>query len=302
MSDTLLHILAEDTGSGGWLRLIVPVLFVLFWILSAIIGSIAKKKEEQERRRRMESMRENMQTDQAQSPMPPPLPPPLSGSGGRVTTRDEMERRMEQARQRRRQREVDRTSEDEAVAQTSPTMTDRPASDMEELSVRAEAERARNDEARLQGEYRRQDEQKRLEQRRRADERVRTLELERQTLDLERQSDPRRDQQQVLTREMADELAGLRNAEKVRQSKRDQQLPSRRKAAPPSLPEVEEVAGRITRSELTTVDRSRSKTDRAPTADATAIRRWLTPATLRQQYMLTELLGPPLALRRDREI
>ncbi len=31
--------------------------------------------------------------------------------------------------------------------------------------------------------------------------------------------------------------------------------------------------------------------------DATAFRRWLTPATLRQQFLLTEIFQPPLALR-----
>ena len=45
-----------------------------------------------------------------------------------------------------------------------------------------------------------------------------------------------------------------------------------------------------------------SPSARAPntaSADATAIRRWLTPQTLRSQFILTELLHPPLALRDD---
>jgi hypothetical protein len=33
--------------------------------------------------------------------------------------------------------------------------------------------------------------------------------------------------------------------------------------------------------------------------DARALHRWLTPATLRRQFMLTEILQPPVALRRD---
>jgi hypothetical protein len=35
--------------------------------------------------------------------------------------------------------------------------------------------------------------------------------------------------------------------------------------------------------------------------DAAAFRRWLTPATLRQQFLLTEIFQPPLALREPRE-
>lgn len=40
---------------------------------------------------------------------------------------------------------------------------------------------------------------------------------------------------------------------------------------------------------------------KAPPVDARALRRWLTPATLRSQFMLTEVLQPPLALREPRE-
>jgi hypothetical protein len=38
-------------------------------------------------------------------------------------------------------------------------------------------------------------------------------------------------------------------------------------------------------------------THTAPALDAASLRRWLTPVTLRQQYLLTEILQPPLALR-----
>jgi hypothetical protein len=37
----------------------------------------------------------------------------------------------------------------------------------------------------------------------------------------------------------------------------------------------------------------------APTVDAKAVRHWLSPATLRHQFILTEILQPPLALRPD---
>jgi hypothetical protein len=39
------------------------------------------------------------------------------------------------------------------------------------------------------------------------------------------------------------------------------------------------------------------KRAKAPTVDAAAIRSWMTPNTLRQQFILTEILQPPLAMR-----
>ena len=38
---------------------------------------------------------------------------------------------------------------------------------------------------------------------------------------------------------------------------------------------------------------------KAPTVDAKAIHGWMTPATLRQQFILTELLQPPIAMRAE---
>ncbi len=40
---------------------------------------------------------------------------------------------------------------------------------------------------------------------------------------------------------------------------------------------------------------------RTPVVDAFAIRQWMTPRTLRSQFILTELLQPPLAMREERE-
>jgi hypothetical protein len=40
----------------------------------------------------------------------------------------------------------------------------------------------------------------------------------------------------------------------------------------------------------------------SPQVDAAALARWLQPATLRHQFMLTEVLQPPLALREERRI
>jgi hypothetical protein len=38
-----------------------------------------------------------------------------------------------------------------------------------------------------------------------------------------------------------------------------------------------------------------------PSASAASLSKWLTPTTLRQQFMLTEILRPPLAMRRNDE-
>jgi hypothetical protein len=37
--------------------------------------------------------------------------------------------------------------------------------------------------------------------------------------------------------------------------------------------------------------------DKKPSANAATLRRWMNPTTLRQQFMLTEIFQPPLALR-----
>jgi hypothetical protein len=39
----------------------------------------------------------------------------------------------------------------------------------------------------------------------------------------------------------------------------------------------------------------------APPANAVALHRWLSAGTLRSQFILTEILQPPLALREPRE-
>jgi hypothetical protein len=39
-----------------------------------------------------------------------------------------------------------------------------------------------------------------------------------------------------------------------------------------------------------------------PAVDARTLRRWLNPQTLRSQYILTEILQPPLALRQERHL
>ncbi len=50
----------------------------------------------------------------------------------------------------------------------------------------------------------------------------------------------------------------------------------------------------------TTTDPSAPISRSPARVDAATLHRWLTPSTLRQQFMLTEVLNPPMALRPDR--
>ncbi len=86
-------------------------------------------------------------------------------------------------------------------------------------------------------------------------------------------------------------------------------IPKTRKqrATPPSLPPVvvraaAPAAPAAQSAALTSVG-SRSEVSRrpaAPGAGAPAIAKWLTPRTLRQQFILTEIFQPPLAMREKR--
>ncbi|HEV2296639.1 MAG TPA: hypothetical protein VGR35_22540 [Tepidisphaeraceae bacterium] len=64
----------------------------------------------------------------------------------------------------------------------------------------------------------------------------------------------------------------------------------------PPLPALEEVAPTTPYVNITQ-PAARAK---PPTVDATGIKQWMTPATLRHQFILTEILQPPLAMRPDR--
>ena len=66
---------------------------------------------------------------------------------------------------------------------------------------------------------------------------------------------------------------------------------------PPALP-LEEVAPAPAAYVNITQPAPRAK---AQTVDAASVKRWLTPATLRHQFILTEILQPPLALRPNRD-
>jgi hypothetical protein len=72
------------------------------------------------------------------------------------------------------------------------------------------------------------------------------------------------------------------------------------KMAPPPLPAKPEPAHEtILLEETSEPPRAVSHVAAAVTVAAPAIRRWLTPSTLRQQFILTELFQSPIALRED---
>ena len=78
---------------------------------------------------------------------------------------------------------------------------------------------------------------------------------------------------------------------------------SRAVSAPPPVPVLEEVTEAttlpVTASEIAASSARSSTRPRAVSAESIA--HWLRPATLRQQFILTEILQPPLALRPPRE-
>jgi hypothetical protein len=72
-------------------------------------------------------------------------------------------------------------------------------------------------------------------------------------------------------------------------------LPSAKKGTVSTAAAIESIATVARRS---TPIASPTSSERAPvSANATALRAWLQPKTLRQQFMLTEVFQPPLALR-----
>lgn len=277
----MIELMLAQEGGDSMVKIIVGVLFAVFWIIAQIAGSLGKKKEEEERRRRMEQIARETEAREREEAMrggagaPPPLPPVMTPSGEGVRTREEMERRMAEARERRQSgRGVGpppiQTAEPARREQVfrDPVSRDMggvsaPADPMEELRRRQEEERLRQ-EALVR------------EQRRRSD-------------------------QETARKKAAEEKAR-------RAAERQRELEEQAARAAPSLaserPVYQETFAQATnrpREAVQTVTQGRGKTERPQGADAAAIRKWLTPATLRQQYILTELLGPPVALRPDRE-
>ena len=78
---------------------------------------------------------------------------------------------------------------------------------------------------------------------------------------------------------------------------------SRAVPVPPPVPVAqassESTTERVAATEIATRKKGAAH---APGANATAVARWLRPDTLRQQFILTEILQPPLALREPRDV
>jgi hypothetical protein len=86
-----------------------------------------------------------------------------------------------------------------------------------------------------------------------------------------------------------------------RKAKRTRPVPSWQEPLPPQT-EIQPASGAAfpDRAEGTAQQAVRSKQP-TPAARAAAVSKWLTADTIRSQFILTEILQPPLALREDRD-
>lgn len=80
--------------------------------------------------------------------------------------------------------------------------------------------------------------------------------------------------------------------------------PKTKRQRPPAAPPAVAVFEEALRPVATPIRGPAATIRRAPgvAGNAAALSRWLTPQTLRSQFMLTEILQPPLALRESREV
>lgn len=289
-------------AENDYLKLIGGVVFILFWAISAIAGNIAKKKEQEELRRRNEEYARNPQPLEDSSPVLPPSLPDRP----RVTTRDELERRIAEARSRRqssnpssgplpRDIQSTRTGDPSSGPQPRDLQSARSGSPRPDfdpsMSSRPDNQDFRNlpsqdsfDDDSILASRQRQEQQR----------------LEAERLHRELEATRQRSEQLRITRE--------RQAEKQRRQKTatrppilaPQTVPS---ISPPHLhdPNDSTVHRTVATEPLQFSTASLSANQRPQIADAATISRWLTPAKLRQQYILTELLSPPMALRPERE-
>lgn len=75
-------------------------------------------------------------------------------------------------------------------------------------------------------------------------------------------------------------------------------LPKKKKQPPaPPVPVLEEVE----ETRRTVVESTEQRKQREPRVGARELRTWLNPSTMRQQFIVTEILQPPLTLRPPRE-
>lgn len=262
----LMPLLAES----GWFELIGAAIFILFWIISAIAGTLAKRKQEQEQREvtAADDVERMIRDMEARGDLPEPGERSVSSE---VIGRAETERRAAEARERA-EREARQRAEQAAREQAH-----RRAAELE----RREAER-RAAERR----------QRELEERLRAEQ---TGVRQRDGLSGEAPQQPRRQDRHQ------------RRERPPRQPGTPPRLQSDR-PAPPPLPSQRAGqgtgTGRRTVATEPLVFNTASPTagQKPPIADAQRLRQLLTPANLREQYIVTEIFQPPLALRDERQI
>lgn len=271
MLEQLTLILAENDG----MKFLAGIAFVLFWAISASISAWQKKKEEEERqRRRAEGATYEQRPDDLPPVLPPhsgredsrhprEVPPPLPdvSDGGQVRTRAEMERRIEAARRKRaqqqHQRERQPSREPEASVFDSSESFPPPVPTSYPPPPESDMERLR----RQQAETRRQQEMFMRQQE------AARQELERRKREIERQKKQK-----------------ARRVEDQRRAEAAEVAEQRRQSA--------EQASRIV-----PLEEHRPHRNAPSGATAATLNKWLTPQTLRQQYILTELFSPPVALR-----
>lgn len=246
-------------------KFLVGLVFVAFWAIAALFGQLQKKKEEQERqkRRSQKATYERKQGDLP--PVLPPLPrgntPPPPLPGGSLPDGGQVRTRAEMERRmeeaRRRRRQQQEVEPEPATIYTQPT---------EDVRIESDMERAR----RQQEETRREQEMLMRQQE------AARQELERRRKEIERQRRAKAERDDQRRRAEAAEVTHTASAASRREV-----------TAPPVLLS-------------STTEERHSRAGRANemgAADAASIRKWLTPATLRQQYVLTEIFSPPVALR-----
>jgi len=315
-----MNLLAEQ----DWIKVVGAVGFVLFWVISALAGNMAKKKEQEELRRRgAERAREPSADSSGRPVLPPSLPEyaPLP-NGGRVATREELERRIAQARTRR---EPAATQSSKSSTRGTPVPRDLQSSQSASRDTPAprDLQSARSgDQSAPTGPRPRDVESTRTGK----VESVMTSRSGDQgfrsdgTADSTNPSEIRREQKRAeveLARQRGEQVRADSERKRDKERRRLEKQSRQRQSPPvqsPQRPSTAAVLAPKRFMEEQTVVRRTVATDKfefstdSPTAnqrpqvaDAATIRRWLTPATLKQQYILTELLSPPMALRPPRE-
>ncbi|MFN4242952.1 MAG: hypothetical protein ACK4PI_06915 [Tepidisphaerales bacterium] len=260
-------------ADSGWFELIGAGIFILFWIISAIAGAVAKKKQEQEQKDVITTddigriIRE-MEAPEGQASE--------SGDGRpapEVMGRAESERRAAEVRER----------------------AEREARQRAEQAAREEAHRRAAELERREAERRAaQRRQRELQERSRAAE---TTLRPHDEVFIEAEREPQRSQ-----RERRKD-----RERRPRQPGTPPRLPSDRPAPPPlpsqaTMPSSQTVRRTVATDPLVFNTASPTADQKPPIADARRLRQLLNPVTLREQYILTEIFQPPLALRDERQI